>query len=88
MHKEYVTKLIANRLDGIRRTSAAQHHLKNADSSLALWGINVSQRLRKTGIYVALARKLAVTMLAIWKSGERYEPYYGTSAKKPELDKM
>ena len=77
-----------DRLTRTYLTSAAQHHLKNADSSLALWGINVSQRLRKTGIYVALARKLAVTMLAIWKSGERYEPYYGTSAKKPELDKM
>jgi hypothetical protein len=66
-------------------TSAAQHHLKTADSSLALWGTALSERLRKPGVYVALARKLAVTMLAIWKSGEHYDPYYRTSAKEPQL---
>jgi len=66
-------------------TSAAQHHLKAADSSLALWGTELSERLRKPGVYVALARKLALTMLAIWKSGDRYDPYYATSATKPEL---
>jgi transposase len=74
-----------DRLTRTYLTSAAQHHLKTADSSLALWGADLSERLRKPGVYVALARKLAVTMLAIWKSGEHYNPYYGASAKKPQL---
>ena len=63
-------------------TSAAQHHLRTADSSLALWGTKLSERLNKCGVHVALARKLAVTMLAIWKSGEHYDPYYGAPEKK------
>lgn len=66
-------------------TSAAQHHLRTANSSLALWGAALSERLRKPGVHVALARKLAVTMLAIWKSGEPYDPYRGASANLNQL---
>jgi len=68
---------IGDRLTRSYLTSAAQHHLRAANSSLALWGTDLSERLGKTGVHVALARKLAVTMLAIWKSGEHYDPYYG-----------
>ena len=57
-------------------TSAAQHHLRTGQSSLALWGAALAERLGKPGVHVALARKLAVVMLAIWKSGEDYHPYY------------
>jgi hypothetical protein len=39
-------------------------------------GTGLSERLRKPGVYVALARKLAVIMLAMWKSGDRYHPYH------------
>jgi transposase len=63
-------------------TSAAKHHLKCADSALALWGSDLSERVKKRGVYVALGRKLAVTMLAMWKSGEHYVPHHGTSSKK------
>src|SRR5207244_3399891 len=73
---------MGDRLTRTYLTSAAKHHLRNADSALALWGVNLSERLRKRGVCVALARKLAVVMLAMWKSGEHYDPYYGTSAKK------
>jgi transposase len=73
-----------DRLTRAYLTSAAKHHLR-ANSSLALWGADLSGRLTKSGVHVALARKLAVTMLAIWKSGRRYEPY-PSAAEKQQFD--
>jgi transposase len=70
-----ITK-VGDRLTRTYLTSAAQHHLRSGHSSLALWGTDLSKRLRKTGVHVAIARKLAVMMLALWKSGEHYDPYY------------
>ncbi len=55
-------------------TSAAKQHLRTANSSLAFWGTALSERLTKRGVHVVLARKLAIIMLAIWKSGEHYDP--------------
>jgi len=60
-------------------TTAAQQHLRHGKSSLTAWGAGLSERLRKGAVQVAVARKLAVTMLAMWKSGERYDPYRGAS---------
>ena len=60
-------------------TTAAQHHLKHANSALASWGASLSERMRKRGVQVAVARKLAVTMLAMWKSGACYDPFYGAA---------
>lgn len=62
-------------------TSAAQHHLRTAQSSLALWGNALTQRLPRQGVHVALARKLAVIMLAMWKSGEHYDPHYSLPSR-------
>jgi len=76
---------IGDKLTRTYLTSAAKQHLRTANSSLALWGTDLSGRLSKRGVYVALARKLAVTMLAIWKSGEHYDPYHGTSANKTRM---
>jgi hypothetical protein len=73
---------MGDRLTRTYLTSAAQHHLRNADSALAVWGACLSERIRKRGVHTAIARKLAVTMLAMWKSGERYEPYYRNSEEK------
>jgi transposase len=73
-----------DRLTRTYLTSAAQHHLRTADSSLTRWGTALSERLRKPGVHVALARKLAVTMLAIWKSGAHFDPYHGASAARLE----
>jgi transposase len=73
---------MGDRLTRTYLTSAAKHHLRNADSALALWGADLSERLRMRGVCVALARKLAVTMLAMWKSGGHYDPYYNASEKK------
>ena len=61
-------------------TTAAQQHLRHGKSSLTAWGAVLSERLRKGAVQVAVARKLAVTMLAMWKSGERYDPNRGASS--------
>jgi len=76
-----ITKM-GDKLTRTYLTSAAQHHFKSADSALAQWAGNLSQRLKKRGVHVALARKLAVTMLSMWKSGEQYDPYHGVSREK------
>lgn len=64
-------------------TTAAQHHMRHANSTIAAWGTTLSKKLRKRGVQVAVARKLAVTMLSMWKSGQRYDPYYGHPAPAP-----
>ena len=55
-------------------STAAVIHLRFAKSSLACWGAGLSERLGKRGVQTALARRLAVTMLAMWKTGKPYEP--------------
>jgi transposase len=59
-------------------STAAQHHLRFGDSSMTAWGAALSERLGKRGVKVALAGKLAITMLAMWKNGEPYDPHRGT----------
>lgn len=58
-------------------TTAANHHLKCANSALVIWGDTLSTRLRRRGVQVAVARKLAITMVAMWKSGDSYDPHRG-----------
>lgn len=74
---------ISKRGDAMTRKcliTAAQQHLRYGKSALTAWGENLGERLRRGGVKVAIARKLAITMLAIWKSGDRYQPYHGASA--------
>lgn len=59
-------------------TTAAQQHLRHADSAIATWGAGLLARLGKGAVHVAVARKLAVTMLAMWKSGQPYHPHHGS----------
>jgi Transposase and inactivated derivatives len=76
--RAHISKM-GDRLTRTCLTSAAKHHLNSADSALAVWASKLSERAKKRGVYVALGRKLAVTMLAMWKSGEPYDAYYGIS---------
>jgi transposase len=55
-------------------STAAVIHLRFGKSSLATWGAGLSERLGKRGVQTALARRLAVTMLAMWKTGKPYDP--------------
>jgi transposase len=45
-----------------------------ADSRLRAWTFGIEQRRARGQARVALARKLAIIMLAMWKSGEAYRP--------------
>ena len=49
------------------------------DSGLRDWALRLQDRLGRTPSRVALARKLAVIMLAIWKSGDRFNPMHRLS---------
>jgi transposase len=46
----------------------------NAGTQLHAWALQVEQRRGRGRARVALARKLATIMLAMWKSGEPYQP--------------
>lgn len=48
--------------------------LSKQDSELRRWAIDLKERAGPSKARVALARKLAVVMLAIWKSGRRFNP--------------
>lgn len=43
------------------------------DHPLKVWGLKVAQRAGTSKARVAVARRMAVTMLAMWKNGTRYE---------------
>ena len=79
--------------DGLLRrllVNAAQYIMahETADSQLRRWawklagGEECKDKRRKKRAVVALARKLAVVMLSLWKSGSCYEPFPGASAKE------
>ena len=55
--------------------TAAQQHIRWADSAISTWAKGLSRRLQKNVVQTAVARKLAVTMLAMWKTDKEYEPY-------------
>ena len=67
------------------------HHLLGPfgkDCRLRRWGLKLCERggrnAKKRAI-VAIARKLAIHMLAIWKNGETYDPWRGVpKALRPE----
>jgi transposase len=59
--------------------SAAQYILGpfGTDSDLRRWGLNLAARGGKNGkkrAVVAVARRLAVLLLALWRTGEEYDP--------------
>jgi len=49
-------------------------HHGNPQSALRDWALRIEERRGRAPSRVALARKLAVVMLAIWKSGGHFEP--------------
>ncbi len=56
--------------------TASQSFLRwsEPESDLRVWATAIEQRRGRRKAVVALARKLAVTMLAMWKSGDVYRP--------------
>jgi transposase len=51
-------------------------HASKQNSDLLGWASEVEQRRGRGQARVALARKLAVVMVAMWKKGEDYQPNY------------
>lgn len=68
----------------------AQHILshESADSDLRRFGLKLAEqggaRGRKRAI-VAMARKLAVLLLSLWKSGEQYDPLRNTKHREQQV---
>ena len=54
---------------------AAGVHLRVAHSAMRDWGDALQEKVGKGRARVAVARKLAIVMLSIWKTGREYEPY-------------
>jgi transposase len=61
--------------------TAALQHLRYAKSDLQIWGDGLAERVGKQRARTAVARKLAVTMLAMWKSDEPYRGLRGEVSK-------
>jgi len=64
-------------------TNAAFHHLRWGTSAINTWGRGLMERMSSGRARVAVARKLAVMMIAMWKSGERYDPHHGNVCMNP-----
>jgi len=54
------------------------------DTSLRKWALQLAGRANRKKATVALARKLAVVLLAMWKSGSTFDPN-GTQASRQKL---
>lgn len=67
---------MGNTLTRHHLNNAAAVHLRSnsADSSIKLWGERVRERRGGMRARTAVARKLAVVMLALWKKNERFDP--------------
>ena len=63
-------------------TSAAKTHLgkRSKDTRLKTWGLKVRERRGAGKANVAVARKLAVMMLAMWKRSTPFDPEFVTPA--------
>jgi transposase len=57
-------------------TTAAVGHLRFGNSAISEWGQRLMERRSKRQAHIAVARKLAVVMIAMWKSGQPYDPHH------------
>lgn len=58
-------------------TAATVLRQHGGDSALRLWALKATERIGGHRARVALARKLAVVLLVIWKTGTHFEPQKG-----------
>lgn len=61
-------------------TAATVLRQHGGDSALREWALKASERIGAPRARVALARKLAVVLLVIWKTGAHFEPQGGARA--------
>ncbi|MGR4893464.1 transposase [Sphingopyxis sp. LARHCG72] len=67
---------MGNKMTRQHLVNAASIHMRHApdDGAIRVWGENLRARLPAAKVRMAVARKLAVVMLAMWKSGSEYSP--------------
>ena len=67
---------MGNTLTRYHLNNAAAVHLRSnsAGSSIKVWGENVGERRGGNRARTAVARKLAVVMISLWKNGQRFDP--------------
>ena len=70
-----ITKM-GNRLTRNHLVNAATALLwtSKAECDLRTWGLQLKERVGGQRARVAVARKLAIVMLAMWKSGQSFDP--------------
>jgi hypothetical protein len=73
---------MGDRMTRLYLTTAAVAHIRYANSSLMTWGAGLAKRIGKRRAQVAVARKLAVMMVAMWKSSEPYDAKRGLRAQR------
>lgn len=74
IRKSRISKMGNKSVRSLLVTSAGKHLQHCApESSLRKWALAIEERRGRMPSRVALARKLAVIMLAMWKSGEHFE---------------
>jgi transposase len=66
---------MGNRMTRSHLVTAAVTHFRCGDSAIRNWGLALQEKAGRGRARVAVARKLAITMLAIWKSGRAYDPF-------------
>jgi len=71
---------MGNNLTRSHLTSAAKMHLgkKSKETRLKTWGLKIRERRGSGKANVAVARKLAVLMLAMWKRSASFDPDFGS----------
>lgn len=81
---------MGSKLTRIHLVTAATVLLSKSHSDCALrqWGIDLAKRTSRKKAQIALARKLAVVMLAMWKSGEKFDQHRGSQQNEASLGKM
>lgn len=67
-------------------TSALVMKRCTSDCALRDWGVTLKARIGAGRAKVAVARKLAIVMLNIWKTGARFEPYPTRAPAQPSAN--
>ena len=84
-----ITKAGQSRMRWLLVQAAWQAMLRHPRDPMVLWAIQVGVRQGKRKAVVALARKLAGVLYAMWRDGTDYDPSRGAAVlpKEPSLTK-
>lgn len=66
----------------VQGAHALRNRSRRVEDPMASWALDIELRRGKQIAIVALARKMAGVLYALWKSGETYDPTYWSPEKK------